>query len=451
MRNSDYNGAFSPAFKFFILLLILVYAMGLSACDSTKNGENAGGDRAEKKNTEAGEQGTYSGVEAEDPWVEDLEQLKRDLEWYNTEPFNRYGKDQFYKDYEALKAELPNMKTDEEKEFALRKLVYSIGDGHIDIWSDNDRFEILPLMINRLADGNYYIVNTTKALSEDFAKRISRINGHDIEDIIERLGEISNSESENWRLANAIDKLHFKRFYVISGLAEEEDETINIDGRDYEFYPVTPGDSWYKELDINNLTNFVVWDEYTRAKPYHAAWYDNDRVLVIEFSDCSKEYDDYPLYDWGLELRKQVEERKPEVLMLDLRSNGGGSPAALYTALPEDFFRTNGFINNPKFFVVTNRQTFSAGATTAHFVKKNWGATHIGSATGGSAFTTNVSSTAEKVLKKSGLRFRVSSDSVSKKAIEFPSEEPGLVIEQYIEDVEDQRDVVLDYVINSTR
>lgn len=435
------------------LILALTLLFGLTACDKGEPRPSSEEETSGESNPpETGQDDNFEeGEEDVKVWLEDLEQLKKDLEWYNAEPFKRYGKEKFYEDYEALKAALPSMKTREEREFALRKLVYSIGDGHIDIWADNDRFDMLPLLFNKLADGNYYIVNTTKNLSEDFAKKVTTINGHKIEDIVKKFGEISNSESENWRLANAIDKLHFKKFYVLSGFAKDEDESINIDGRDYAFYPHILKESWYKALDINNLTNFVVWNDYVDEKPYSTSWYDNDRVLVIEFSDCSKEYEDKPLYEWGLEVRKEVAEKKPEVLVLDLRSNGGGSPSALYTALPEDFFRTEGFINNPKFFIVTNRQTFSSGVTTTHFVKKNWGATHIGTGTGGSAFTTNVSSTAEKVLKKSGLKFRISSDSVSKKAIEFPSEEPTLVIEQDIVDVEDERDVVLDYIINSTR
>lgn len=437
----------------FSLILTLTLLLGLAACEKglagPATGEEASGESKAPKTGQ--DDNSEEGKEDVKIWLEDLEQLKKDLEWYNADPFKRYGKEKFYEDYEALKAALPEMKTREEREFSLRKLVYSIGDGHIDIWADRDRFEYLPIMINKLGDGNYYIVNVTKNLSQSFAKKVSRINGYTIEEIVAKFGEISNSESENWRLANAIDKLHFKNFYVLSGLAKEEDESINIDGVDYSFYPFISQDSWFKPLDINNLTNFAVWNEYVDSKPYDLKWYDGKRVVVIEFSDCTKEYDDYPLYDWGLDVRKEVAEKRPEVLVLDLRSNGGGSPSALYTALPEDFFRKEGFINNPKFFIITNRQTFSAGATTTHYVKKNWGATHIGTGTGGSAFTTNVSSTAEKELKNTGLKFRISSDSVSKKAIDFPSEEPSLVIEQFIVDVEDERDVVLDYIINSTR
>lgn len=436
----------------FSLFLVLALMLGLMACEGGKEPPSSNKDEGGTEEKKGGEEEKKSDSNEEtQAWLEDLEQLKKDLEWYNTEPFKRYGKEKFYEDYEALKAALPEMKTREEREFALRKLVYSIGDGHIDIWADSDSYDILPIMINKLGDGNYYIVNVTKNLSSHFAKKISEINGHSIEEVIAKFGEISNSESENWRLANAINKLHFKSFYVMAGFAKDEDESINIDGVDFEFYPLIPKESWYKPLDLNNLTNFLVWDQYTTDKPYSYSWYENDRVLVIEFSDCSKEYEDQPLYDWGLKLREEVKLKKPEVLMLDLRSNGGGSPSALYTALPEEFFRSSGFMGSPKFFIVTNRQTFSAGVTTTRFAKENWGATHIGMGTGGSAYTTNVSSTAEKVLKNTGLKFRISSDSVSKKAIEFPSEEPSLKIEQYIVDVEDERDVILDYVINSTR
>lgn len=386
-----------------------------------------------------------------DEWVEDAKQLKHDIEWYNASPYERYGKEAFEREYgECIKA-IADADTEEAKEFELRKLIYTIGDGHMDIWNIQDRMFSIPIMINKLSDGSYYIVNTTEEYKELFGKEVKFINGQPVARIIDKFGKISNSESEEWKLANALDKLHFKRFYVLSGYADETDTALVVDGVSVSFTGTLSPESWHKKFGVNNLTNFTFWAEHTQTVPYSTAWYDDDRVLVIEFRDFYAEKEDLSLYEWGLQVRREVEDKKPEVLLLDLRSNGGGSPSALYTALPESFFREAGFMNNPNFFVATNRQTFSAAVSATNFVKNTWGATHIGTATGGSVYTTIVSSTAQKELKNSGLRFRVSSGSVNKKINESPTVVPSVILDAGISDIEKDRDVVIDYVIEQTK
>ncbi len=125
-------------------------------------------------------------------WREDLEQLKHDITWYNTSPFERYGEEKFNKLYDEIYQQIPNL-TNNEIEFKFRELVYSIGDGHIDIWRDEESDYSLPIMIDECYDG-YFVVNALDGYDDWIGQKVETINGQRIEDLVKKLEKISNSE-----------------------------------------------------------------------------------------------------------------------------------------------------------------------------------------------------------------------------------------------------------------
>ncbi len=320
------------------------------------------------------------------------------------------------------------------------------------MWSNGERYLNLPIMIDELSDG-FYVINAIDEYKDLIGEKVDTLNGVPVEELVEKFERISNSESEYWSRSGAIDKLHDIYFYKLVDLPPKDDNIITLNGRDVRtigYYDLSYAE-WEIPLSVGNCPNFLVWSIYTDETPYKEEWYEDDKLLVIRFSSCQTEIDGYGLVAFGKDVKEAVMEKKPIALLIDLRENGGGSSAALYTAFSEKFFREGNFINSPNFYIATDNQTFSAGVTTAHFVKEKWGATHIGTPTGGSPFTTNVSTTAQKVLKNSKLLFRVSSEKVRKKMVETPSEIPDVEIKRTVEDILDGSDPVIEYVISEIK
>ncbi len=443
--------------KAVLLVGMLSLVLFLNACQINYQGflSNEERDNSESS-TSASQEWSQEMQDAEDQkWLDDLEQLKHDITWYNTSPFERYGEEAFNKLYDEIYQEIPNL-TDNEREYRFRELVYSIGDGHIDIWRDEESDYSLPIMIDELYDG-FYVVNALDHYEGMIGEKVETINGQKIEDLIKKLEKISNSENEYWQRAGAIDKIHHKFFYELLDI-ERSDGKVLINDKNLDFIDAGSDDlyfSWYRDLDICYLPNSSVSAFYTYFSPYEYGFLEKEfvveagEVLYLRFSSCYYEDETYPLTDFAEDLLNDALKHEPRVLIVDLRNNGGGNSSQIYAALTDKFFEQTSFVDNGNIFVVTNNNTFSAGAITAHVLKDKFGATIIGTPTGGSPFTTGVTDTANKVLKNTGINFRVSSAKVGKKMIANSSEIPDYIVRRTHEDIVNYNDPVLEYILQT--
>ncbi len=443
---------------FLVICLMFNLSLVFTSCDVEKTqgtdesnpSENV--DKTEKDNSNSPDKDDNSEQKIADKdndvkkWRDDLEQLKHDLTWFNSAPFERYGEVAFNKLYDKLYDDIPNL-NDFEREYRFRELLYSIGDGHTDMWTDSEYETALPIMIDEIENG-YYIINASLKYEEMIGKKIETINGVNIDEIVEKLEKISNGESEYWRRAGAIDKLQLGYFYKLLGIENSDGDVVLINDTEVKLLPMMLyiSTNWSRDLKIGNMTNSMAKGYYIYERPYDYEFLEDNKILRIMFSSCNDEIEGYPLHDFGADVLEDALNYKPEILLLDLRDNGGGSPSAMYAAFSEKFFKETGFMNSPKFFIATNNSTFSAGVTTTHLVKSKFGATHIGTPTGGSPFTTNVSETANKVLLNTGINFRISSAKVKQKMIETPSELPDILVEKTLDDLKNDKDPIIEFV-----
>ncbi|MCK8058836.1 MULTISPECIES: hypothetical protein [unclassified Fusibacter] len=440
--------------KKYLLVAVLTATVILSACSSDSTVDQQTQNQTQVTTqaiTEVvAEPASEDGLTAEQ-WIEDLDQFKHDLEWYSTGPYQKIGKETFEEMFNQLRADIPSL-TDSQREWRFRELVYSIGDGHIDMWNPEQSSENLPILINEFEDG-YFIVNALSDYAELIGEKVISINGVEIEEIVKNFEKISNKESIYWMRSGAIDKLHHAYFYKLFDYTDTLEElTVTTGSGDtalpsMSYIKIANPDHWDTQYTIGNLTNYSLWGTYTSNRPYKEEWFADNKVLVVRFSSCSDEDPNLPLTEFGQIVSENIDKYDPEYVLFDLRDNGGGYPSQLYQAFSESFFRKHDLIDSGRLFVATNRQTFSAGGMTTHFMVKTFGAIHIGQPTGGSPFTTVVSSTAAKELKNSGLGFRVSSEKISTKMIETPSVIPAVEVIPKSDDLLNGIDPVVNYVI----
>ncbi|PID82878.1 MAG: hypothetical protein CSB15_01360 [Clostridiales bacterium] len=431
-----------------VVAVLLIISATITGCNSKNSTVEKKSDKKEKVENSAVDKKDAKKLSLK-AWQEDLKQLDHDLRWYNTKPFERYGEDAFVKMYKKLEKDLPKL-SDKQREWRFRELIYSIGDGHIDMWKKSKENRMLPLMIDELSDG-YYVINATKEYKDLIGTKVKTINDTPVKDLISNFEKISNSESKHWQRTGAIEKLHYYYFYDLIN-KKLKDDVVKINDKKVKLVNVDSLTlkSFVKKLNIGRLPQGFVRGKYTLETPYTHEWYNNDKLLVIRFSNHMDEKKGYSLFDFSEKVKKEIKKKNPKVLLVDFRDDGGGSVAAFSQFFDDEFFKKNGFTKKGRLFVATNRNTFSAGGISSALLKDEYGAIVIGTPTGGSPFTTNISTTGTKQLKNTGLFFRVSSAVVSEDMKNTPSLAPDKEIKYTIKDIMEDKNPIIDYVIKES-
>lgn len=385
--------------------------------------------------------------EGKQNWYKDILQFEKDINWYNVSPFEKLGEENFYKAYNELISKLKDYSI-KKIEWEFRKLVFSLGDGHIDIWRVGENDSTLPIMIGKLEEG-YFIVNAKKEYAHLIGERVDTIEGKKIEELISLFREVSNSENKYWNHTQAIDKLHFFYFYELAEIIDEGKSFLMVNSHEIpkiETYANLDENNWVNGIKLYNTPNSVISYSAKQKKPYSYSLDANNKIMKVVFSSAQAEIKEQGIIQFGEEVKKQMLKHRPQILIFDLRGNTGGSSASFTTGFPAKFFVETGFDNGRNLYIATDNGTFSAGAVTVRMLKQNYQAEQIGEETGGSAFTTNVSKTAQKTLENSGLNFRISSAKISKKMINNPTELPDTVIIRSKTDLLEKLDPIMEFL-----
>ena len=215
-------------------------------------------------------------------------------------------------------------------------------------------------------DFNYVSGMTIKLINKDFYikcdnkfKKIKKINGYDIDEIVKRLKEIISYEVESW----AYGKI--SRWYLYSPKAME---MIDCGLNENKIV--------YQCEDGQEVIAFVSNEKqnFQNSKPlYERKFYDNN-VLYIRYSSCSN-MKDYPFKEFVEDIKKECKEL-PKACLVDVRNNTGGSDVVI---LPLSEWLKE---NNIKSYMLMNETTVSSGIFALGSFKKKLNATLIGTEAG---------------------------------------------------------------------
>jgi hypothetical protein len=245
----------------------------------------------------------------------------------------------------------------------------------------------LPVRVAAFADG-LYIMRATETNAELLGSRVTAINGQSIDSVMSKLGQLRGGTPQ-WR------RLHASQYVVVQDLLYGID--VASDMRHSDWTVRTPaGSSITRRLDayepppgepavsakrwLSNEALASMTGQWRAAGPDHAlpiSLVDFDRVFrsfsmpgtCTQFVQLKSNVNEggENIKDFLSHTERRLRQMPPCNVILDLRYDGGG-----------DYVNTYGFARDlpklisaaGKIIVLTGPATFSAGITTAAFVKR---------------------------------------------------------------------------------
>ncbi len=326
----------------------------------------------------------YLDTDRDEKWKKDISYLEKALPRNHVYMFSNITEKDFSNQMEILKNKVTEL-NDYEIKSELTRIVASVSDGHTKVYYDTAKK--FPITFYYFDEG-IYVTNVCKTNEQAFKCRLIKINGIDIKDIEKKLTPyiaIENNMSVKKNLPKLLcnaDILYGS--HIINDINKAEYTFENSDGKIIKIN--------LKSLDSKEDTKAdekQLIQKYDKSYPLYmqniksSYWYkylENEKILYFKYNSCTY-YDDNELNveDLYKKIFKIIDEGKVEKLVLDIRNNGGGSDGALNNFRNEIKKRK---INNKKqFFVVVNRNTFSAAIINAEQLRQETNATFLGEAT----------------------------------------------------------------------
>jgi hypothetical protein len=317
---------------------------------------------------------------SKEKWRGDLRFLAAELPKKHKNAFHRISKADFEKMVADLDAKIPSL-TDEQIILGMARIAASVGDGHTGLgwgWL----FPQIPMRLFWFGK-ELRVVQVSKEYPRVNGARIIKIGGVPVEKIYELAREyISQDESEQFTL-NASAWLFIRPVFLKEiGAAKENDRAV------YEFIDLKG-----KRFSLEMKKAVGRYEDTEWIYPYKQAplyMQNAEKPFYFEYlKDAKTVYVNFRWYPRRVEFRKFsdelfafIDKSDVEKLVFDLRQNGGG-----------DFTRGRDFFIKPlqtrkKFqtrghlFVITGRQTFSAGMTNTADFRNDLGAILVGEPTG---------------------------------------------------------------------
>ncbi len=331
----------------------------------------------------------------------------------------------------------------------LNKIVASIGDAHtsINIWDGYS----YPLQF-WIFDGKIYIVNADTSLEDMMFSQILKIDGTDINIVIEKLTSLISHENESWVLAMLPNYLQLPVYIYGLGIIQNEKEAVFTVQKDGEVQDFT-----VSALEYGQSANFVnkkikdaligKYDKY-----YDFEYLPDHKALYFEYNVCA-DMDNQKFSDFNKEMFDFIEENDVNRIIIDLRSNTGGNSEILnpFTIRLRKYIVAN---TNIKVNILVGRNTFSSGMFAIYRVKQSAPeAISVGEPTGGALDCYGEVKT--MYLPNSQIPIGYStkyfefSKSFSYKNDGIGTFLPDISIQPTIEDYKNGTDVVLNYALTN--
>lgn len=427
--------------KIFILLASIVLLLSVTACSG--NGEKT---MNNSTNREVVLNSDNTNEERNRLLTEDIMFFKQEFPKRHKNPFSIITKEEFNDLTDQLIDKIDKL-SNKQVFVELNKIVASIGDAHttINIWDGYNyplRFWIF--------DGDFYVVNADASLEEMMFSQILKIDGVDIDIVIEQLTTLISHENESWVLAVLPAYLKSPVFMYGLGIAQNENEavfTVKKDGKEQDF--TVSAYEYGKNVNfVNKNTEDILIGKYDKYYDYE--YLPDHKAIRFEYNVCA-DMDSQRFADFSKEMFDSIEENDVEKVIIDLRNNSGGNSEILnpFTKRLKKYISGN---SNVKIYILVGRNTFSSGMSAIYRVKESVPeAISVGESTGGAldcygeVKTINLPNS--QIPISYSTKYFEFSKNFSYKNGGVGTFLPDISIQPTIKDYEGGIDVVLDYVL----
>lgn len=370
--------------------LIISVALSLSACNKPKTEEvatNRVGSNETRKLTK-------------EQWSEDIDYLKETLEKNHKNLYHKITKEDLEKQCNDLKKEL-NKLTDLQVKLRLKEIVASIGDAHttLNIGSD-ENIVFYPIYVKWFGE-ELKIDATDEEHKDIIGKTLIAIDNTPINEVMAKMNKMVPHENQQWLKVLNISYLNRPQILEALKITKGNEAKFTVkDAKGIE-NTITLTAKELEEKDLitvqDSYTEKPVSSQYDENDPnWQFYWYKyipEDKIMYFQYNQCLDkgtakiagfdDYERYPIFkDTANELIKELNEKEVDKFVIDLRYNAGGS-----STLMDDFvtqlYDVKKLRDKGKIFVITGRQTFSAGVMACNSLNKSTNAIFFGEPTGG--------------------------------------------------------------------
>ena len=328
----------------------------------------------------------YSNIDHMTPllWEEDIEYLNRKIQ-KEFASFNPSIKDVFSENADQLSKDLTGL-SNNETAIKLGQLLASLKDGHteMNVLQSQANLDRLPLVLYYFEDG-LYIVAAHESVQDLIGMRIEKLGNLDVSDSVERLKTVMTYDNE-YEILHAGSRFlvvpEILKFLGVTDSTAEISLTLKDDSGsevvksvksiDLKSYGNGPWKTYY---DVNGIKSLL-----SSKYPDRLYWYEyqeKEKTMYFNLDRVNSQKGHPSLKKTISALFKEIDELKPEKLIIDIRRNSGGNYNKSRPLI--DAIKKRTWLNaKGKVFVLNGRTTFSAAMVTSIFLKRETAAILVG-------------------------------------------------------------------------
>ncbi|MDD2370428.1 MAG: peptidase S41 [Firmicutes bacterium] len=314
-------------------------------------------------------------------WYQDIEQLKSELPKRHKNLYFLNSEKNFFDYIELLEKSLENL-----NHFnvicEIGKIIASFGDGHTTLMIPGKW--VLPFEFYWFEEG-IYIIGTIKKYQYCINRKVTKINGIFIEDIINSMKSIISHENEQF-VKSQLPK-YLKVAEVLYGLGIIDSFKLiemEIEGEIFSIETIENLElEQLLEMKESKNNNNCLLPMYRRNRGLNYWWdYLEKRQMVYINYNCCKDMSSLRVNEFVKELSAFIDSNRVFSIVVDLRNNLGGDSTLLDPFIKWlNYWKMIG--NNRKVYTIIGRDTFSSALLNAYSLKNDVGALMLGEGTGG--------------------------------------------------------------------
>ena len=308
--------------------------------------------------------GNQADITRTEAWTGDLNYLQKRIIEVHYDLDDVMTEEEFNSIFDELKASIDEL-SDEQTLVEIMKIMGRLGSGHnfiIPTSSKVGALKRLPIQIYQFTDG-MYIVDAEEGFEKWIGFKVEKIGETSIEDALEKTNLVNARDNDMQTLWLGPYFLRMPDLLKGLGIIENEKQvTISVTDSIGNSQKLTMEPmSW-------NFTGFPITPPLKKeSQPLYLSkmdnifWYESileNQAIYIKFNSV-QDKNDQSLKDFTLEIQNQIDQKKPQFLVLDLRHNSGGN-GAIRNHMLKLLVKFEANKPEGKIFVLMGRGTYSA-------------------------------------------------------------------------------------------
>lgn len=384
-------------------------------------------------------------------WNKDIEFLRKELPKNHKNFFFKRSEEDFNMGLDRIKSQVDSL-SDLETVLKLQQLIASFGDSHtrINWYPFLKKKDYLPIGAYWFSDG-IYILRASKEYEKLLGKKIVKINGYPIIQIVDSLKTlitIDNNALVKYFVPNIISATQLLDYFKFS-----KKGIYNFDLED------ESGDRQIEQIKPSVIDKeFVV---FQTEKPiyswqgkqisYSSKYFEQEKILYVKYNSCratTKELQkdgtisEITFKDFQKEIFNYLKKKKVEKFIFDMRFNAGGN--SKYGTQFVKKLSKNKINTDSTLYVVIGRKTFSSAILNTLDFKENTKAIIVGENTGGKP--NHYGEIRNFKLPSSNIGVIYSTKYFKRVQIEMSTIKPDVIIEMSFKDYKKGKDPVYEWI-----